>query len=76
VAISLSFTAVFEPVEDGWIEGRILEFPAVITAASSMEEARELLTDALAEYLAALAPDDGPLPDHGTSEPLPVTVGT
>lgn len=75
MAMSLSFTAVFEPVEAGWVEARIREFPAVITAAPSLDEARDLLADALAEYLRALAAEDGVLPEGVTLEPLPVHVG-
>jgi len=55
-------TAVFQPVENGWVQARIQEIPGVITAAPSMEEARELLPDALHEYLLALG--DLEAPEH------------
>lgn len=51
----LSYTAVFEPVEDGWVQARLAELPAVITAAPTRDEAQELLLDALREYLLSLA---------------------
>jgi predicted RNase H-like HicB family nuclease len=50
----VSFTAVYEAVEDGWIQARVRELPEVITAAPTMEEAKELLLDALLEYLRSL----------------------
>ncbi len=54
VTSKLSYTAVFEPVEDGWIQARLAELPGVITAAPTQDEAQELLLDALREYLLAL----------------------
>jgi len=51
----LSYTAAFEPVEDGWVQARLAELPGVITAAPTMDEAQELLLDALREYLLSLA---------------------
>lgn len=51
---SLSLTAVFEEVEQGWTQARIAELPGVITAAPTLDEAKELLVDALREYLLAL----------------------
>jgi predicted RNase H-like HicB family nuclease len=50
----VSFTAVYEAVEDGWIQARVRELPEVITAAPTLEEAKELLLDALLEYLRSL----------------------
>lgn len=47
----LTLTAVFEVVEDGWVQGRIEEFPGVITAAPNLAEAKDLLVDALGEFL-------------------------
>ncbi len=50
----VSYTAVYEPVENGWTQARIEELPGVITAAPTLDEAKELLVDALREYLLAL----------------------
>ena len=52
-----SLTVVYEPVEDGWIQATIEELPAVITAAPTLAEAKELIVDALREYLLALGAD-------------------
>lgn len=53
MAHDLAYTAVFEEVEGGWTQARIAEIPGVITAGKSRGEARELLQDALREYLAS-----------------------
>jgi predicted RNase H-like HicB family nuclease len=52
---TLSFTAVYEPVENGWYQARLIEIPGVVTAARTREEAAELLVDALREYLLSFA---------------------
>ena len=54
----LKMTAVYEPVEGGWFQGRIAELPAVITAGPTLEETKALLRDALGEYLASLQSQD------------------
>lgn len=51
---SIQLSVIYEPVENGWIQARIEELPAVITAAPSREEARAQVIDALREYLLAL----------------------
>ena len=51
---TLSLTVVYEPVEDGWIQATIGELPGVITAAPTHAEAKELIVDALREWLLAL----------------------
>jgi predicted RNase H-like HicB family nuclease len=54
----VSFTAVYEEVEGGWIQARLRELPEVITAGETMDEAKELLVDALLEYLQSLGTED------------------
>ena len=54
----VSFTAVYEPVENGWVRARLAELPGVLTAAPMLEEAKDLLADALREYLLALGEAD------------------
>jgi hypothetical protein len=51
----IPLSIVYEPVEDGWVQARIAELPPVITAAPTRERARELVLDALREYLLSLA---------------------
>src|SRR3954452_1564229 len=67
VTDQLSFTISLEPVEDGWFMARIEEFPEVITAGPTRDEARLMALDALKEYLAS-DPQDGAAPG-GTSAP-------
>lgn len=58
----LSLTAVYEPVEEGWIQARLVELPEVMTAGPNADAAKELLLDALRQYLLSLADDTDPLP--------------
>jgi hypothetical protein len=62
MASRLSLTAVYEPVEHGWIQASLAELPGVITAAPTLAEAKELL--ALGEADGAPAQ----LPAGATSE--------
>lgn len=52
---TLAYRAVFEVVEEGWIQGQLIELPGVITAAPTMAEAQNMIVDALAEYLKSFA---------------------
>ncbi len=61
---TLALTAVYEPVEGGWTQAHLEELPGVITAAPSRAEAKEMLADALREYLASLAEDAERAPDQ------------
>jgi hypothetical protein len=54
MSLHVSLTAVYEPIEDGRVQARIREVPAVITAGPSLDEAKVLLLDALPEYLLSL----------------------
>lgn len=65
--VELTWTGVFETVEDGWVQARVAEVPGVITAAPTQDEARESLVDALREYLLSLG-DGEPQP------PVPATA--
>ncbi len=47
------FTAVYEPTDDGWIFARVLEVPGAFSQGRDMEEAREMLRDALLLMLEA-----------------------
>ena len=51
----LRLTAVFEPDEDGWINARVLELPGANTCARTIDEAKEMLTDAVRELVASYA---------------------
>jgi predicted RNase H-like HicB family nuclease len=71
----LKITAIYEPVEDGWVQARIAELPAVITAAPTLDEAKVLLRDALAEYFASLqSPDSGAGSPNSDREELQLMI--
>jgi predicted RNase H-like HicB family nuclease len=76
MATDLKLTAVYEPVEDGWIQGRIAELPGVITAAPSLGEAKTMLRDALAEYLASFKTAPGASAPGAESEELELTIAS
>ena len=69
---SLQLSIVYESVENGWTQARIAEYPAVITAAPTREGAKELVLDALREYLLSLA-DDQPS-EAGERETVALTI--
>jgi hypothetical protein len=50
----ISISIIYEPVEDGWVQARIEGIPEVITAGRTKNEARELVLDALREYLLSI----------------------
>lgn len=64
----LTLTVLFEPVDDGWVQARIAELPEVITAGRDRGEARQLVLDALREYLAANAAAAASGPDVDREE--------
>lgn len=71
MSTQVAFTAVFEDVENGWVQARLVEIPGVITAAPSRDEAKESLLDALAEYLRSFADDTAP---NAAGTPVNVTI--
>ena len=73
----IALTAVYEPVEPGWVQARLAELPAVITAGPTLDAARELLADALREYLLSLAESPALAAGQngaGHSEPLEIVI--
>jgi predicted RNase H-like HicB family nuclease len=70
----LAYTAIYEQVDNGWTQARILEVPGVITAGASRDEARELLRDALREYLASFMEGNREEADPGDREQLRVAL--
>ena len=67
----VAFTAVFETVEHGWVQARLVEIPGVITVAPTRDEATEALLDAFAEYVRSFADDTVP---QGDGTPVSVTI--
>ena len=50
---SLTLTAVFTPDENGWTMAQLAEWPAVVTCAQTLDEARDMLLDAAQEMVAS-----------------------
>jgi predicted RNase H-like HicB family nuclease len=50
---SLTLTAVFTPDENGWTMAQLAEWPAVVTCAPTLDEARDMLLDAAREMVAS-----------------------
>jgi len=69
---TLQLSIVYELVEGGWTQARIAEYPAVITAAPTREGAKELVLDALREYLLSLAEE--PPGEAGERESVALTI--
>jgi predicted RNase H-like HicB family nuclease len=66
---------VFEPDEEGWVRATVEELPGVITCAPTLEEARELIRDALDEWLAALTSEErATVGSEATRETLTLSV--
>lgn len=68
MAATVSLTAIYEPVENGWIQARLKEIPAVITCAPSRAEVESLLLDATREYLLSLVDGDAENPAPNGSQ--------
>lgn len=48
---SLTLTAVFTPDENGWTMAQLAEWPAVVTCAPTLDQARDMLLDAAREMV-------------------------
>jgi hypothetical protein len=58
------------------VQGRIAEMPGVITAAPTLDEAKEMLRDALAEYLASFESAPVANAPGATSEELELKIAS
>lgn len=76
MAAPIELTAVFTPVENGWVQAQLVEWPAVVTCAPTEAEARDMLGDALREMLLSYAADDElpPLPADARRERLELRI--
>lgn len=70
----VALTAVYEPVENGWVQARIRDIPGVITAAPTREEAEDLLLDALREFLLSFAKEADAESDQDGLDVQPVHI--
>jgi predicted RNase H-like HicB family nuclease len=67
----IQLSIIYEPVEAGWTQARIAELPGVITAAPTRAEAKDMVLDALREYLLSFTEEP---PDEGEREPVALTI--
>jgi predicted RNase H-like HicB family nuclease len=66
---------VYEPDENNWVRATIEELPQVITCARTQAEARDMIRDALTEWLAALTTSErATLSAQATRETLTLNV--
>jgi predicted RNase H-like HicB family nuclease len=73
--VTVELHVVFEPDEQGWVRATIEELPGVITCAPTLDEARELVQDALDEWLASLTtPERAAIGSQATRETLTLSV--
>lgn len=73
--MGMQLHVVFEPDEGGWVRATVEELPGVITCAPTLEEARELIRDALDEWLAALtSAERATVGSEATRETLTLSV--
>lgn len=47
------FSVVYTPIEDGWIMAQVPEIPGAVTQGRDLEEAREMIQDAVELLLEA-----------------------
>jgi predicted RNase H-like HicB family nuclease len=75
MSTDLTWTVLFETVEDGWVQATVAELPGVITVGPTLAEARELLLDAVREYLLSLHPEPAaPVRETARREVLHVVI--
>ena len=67
-----TFTAVFEPAEEGSYVVTFPALPSLVTEGDTLEEARAMAADALQGYLEILQEDGRPLPAEKKYEHEPV----
>ena len=66
----VTFTVIFEPLENGGYQVTVPAIPEVITAGRTLEEAREMAQDAIRCALEGLIQEGQPLPEDIIREPL------
>ncbi len=70
-----SCTLCLSLTRTGWVRATIEELPSVITCASTIDEARLLVRDALGEWLLALTTTErAAIPGDATRETLTLNV--
>jgi len=70
----LRLTPVYEDVDGGWTQARLVELPGVITAAPTRDQAEAMLLDALREFLLSFGPTGAETPTVAASDAMTLTI--
>lgn len=60
----LKYTAIFEPAEEGGYIVFVPALPGCITEGDNLEEAMEMIKDAISAYIASLNKHNEPVPEE------------
>lgn len=60
----LRYTAIFEPAEEGGYVVSVPALPGCVTQGDTMEEAMEMVKDAIALYIESLRDHNEPIPEE------------
>jgi len=71
---NLTFNAIYEDAGDGWIYAHVPELPEVQTQGKDLEEAREMVRDAIEMVLADLRTRGEAIPGRGWALVEPVEI--
>ncbi len=70
----LRLTPVYGQVDGGWTQASLVELPGVITAAPTRDQAKEMLLDALREFLLSFGPVGTATPASVGADALTLTI--
>ena len=68
------YTVLFEPAEEGGYVATCPAMPGLVTEGDTLDEAREMVRDAIRGYLESLHKDGLPIPEDIRSSDDPVKV--
>lgn len=60
----LKYTVIFEPAEEGGYVVSVPALPGCITEGDTLEEAMEMVKDAISGYIASLRKHNEPIPEE------------
>lgn len=69
----LKYTAIFEPAEEGGYVVSVPALPGCFTEGDTLEEAMEMVKDAISGYLASLRKHNEPIPEESGPSFVSVT---
>lgn len=74
MSTTLAFAVVLTPVEGGWTQAQLRELPGVVTCAPTEAAARDVVVDALREYLSSFAESAFDAPTAARTGLIRVTI--